>query len=102
MKVLIPNNLNVNQLIEELNLSNRRHKTVKEKIYHLVYRIGATHTNLNNFDKNGYTRICSKELNKILNRYYKLILDLLKTKRVIDVDINYLKGVKCNKINYLL
>ena len=72
MKVLIPNNLNVPELIEELNLSNRRHKTVKEKIYHLVSRIGATHTNLNNFDKNGYIRICSKELNKILNRDYKL------------------------------
>jgi len=98
MKVLIPNNLNVPELIEDLNPSNRRHKTVKEKIYHLVYRIGATHTNLNNFDKNGYTRICSKELNKILNRDYKLILDLLKTKRVIDLDINYLKGVRCNKI----
>ena len=98
MKILVPNNLNVPELIEELNLSNRRQKSVKEKIYHLISRVVATHTNLNNFDKNGYTRICSKELNKIINRDYKLILDLLKTKRVIDVDINYLKGVRCNKI----
>ena len=98
MKVLIPNNLNVPELIEELNLSNRRQKSVKEKIYHLVYRIGATHTNLNNFDKNGYTGLCSKELNMILNRDYKLILNLLKGKNVIELDVNYLKGVRCNKI----
>lgn len=98
MKILVPNNLNVPELIEELNLSSIRQKYVKEKIYQLISRVVATHTNLNNFDKNGYTRICSKELNKILNRDYKLILDLLKTKRVIDVHINYLKGVRCNKI----
>ena len=98
MKVLVPNNLNVSELIEELNLSNRRQKSVKEKIYHLVYRIGATHTNLNNFHQNGYIGLCSKELNKILNRDYKLILNLLKNKNVIDVDINYLKCVRCNKI----
>jgi len=34
----------------------------------------------------------------ILNRDYKLILDLLKDKNVIELDINYLKGVRCNKI----
>ena len=43
MKVLVPNNLNVPDLIEELNLSNRRQKYVKEKIYHLISRVVATH-----------------------------------------------------------
>ena len=98
MKILVPNNLNVPELIEELNLSSIRQKYVKEKIYHLISRVVATHKNIKKFDKNGYTRICSKELNKIINRDYKLILNLLKTKRVIDVHINYLKGVRCNKI----
>ena len=98
MKVLVPNNLNVPELIEELNLSNRRQKYVKEKIYHLISRVVATHKNIKKFDKNGYTGLCSKELNMILNRDYKLILDLLKDKNVIELDINYLKGVRCNKI----
>lgn len=98
MKVLVPTNLNVPELIEELNLSNRRQKYVKEKIYHLISRVVATHKNIKKFDKNGYTGLCSKELNKILNRDYKLILNLLKGKNVIELDINYLKGVRCNKI----
>ena len=98
MKVLVPNNLNVPELIEELNLSNRRQKYVKEKIYHLISRVVATHKNIKKFDKNGYTGLCSKELNMILNRDYKLILDLLKEKNVIELDVNYLKGVRCNKI----
>ena len=98
MKVLVPNNLNVPELIEELNLSNRRQKYVKEKIYHLISRVVATHKNIKKFDKNGYTGLCSKELNMILNRDYKLILDLLKDKNVIELDVNYLKGVRCNKI----
>mgnify|MGYP000111669741 FL=1 len=58
----------------------------------------ATHKNIKKFDKNGYTGLCSKELNMILNRDYKLILDLLKDKNVIELDVNYLKGVRCNKI----
>ena len=98
MKVLIPNNLNVPELIEELNLSNRRQKYVKEKIYHLISRVVVTHKNIKKFDKRGYTGLCSKELNKILNRDYKLILNLLKYKNVIELDVNYLKGVRCNKI----
>ena len=53
MKVLVPNNLNVPELIEELNLSNRRQKYVKEKIYHLISRVVATHKNIKKFDKNG-------------------------------------------------
>ena len=98
MKVLVPNNLNVPDLIEELNLSNRRQKYVKEKIYYLISRVVATHKNIKKFDKNGYTGLCSKELNMILNRDYKLILDLLKDKNVIELYLNYLKGVRCNKI----
>ena len=52
MKVLVPNNLNVPELIEELNLSNRRQKYVKGKIYHLISRVVATHKNIKKFDKN--------------------------------------------------
>jgi len=59
MKVLVPNNLNVPELIEELNLSNRRQKYVKEKIYHLISRVVATHKNIKKFDKNGYTGLKS-------------------------------------------
>ena len=51
MKVLVPNNLNVPELIEELNLSNRRQKYVKEKIYHLISRVVATHKNIKKFEK---------------------------------------------------
>ena len=74
MKVLVPNNLNVPELIEELNLSNRRQKYVKEKIYHLISRVVATHKNIKKFDKNGYTGLCSKELNMILEELKKEVI----------------------------
>lgn len=95
MKVIIPKNMNVDSLIKDLNKSERQKNTIREKIFRLISKLVVTHRNQTKFDSEGYLNICSSELNRILNRDYKFILNLLKTNNIIEVYNSYEVGGRC-------
>lgn len=97
MKVLIPSNFDINEFLLETGLSKRVCKGLKSKIYYLISRLMVHHYNQDNFDDNGYTRICRSELKKIFNRHYSVVIKTLKRMRVIEVENGYLKGITCKK-----
>ena len=97
-RVAIPMNIDAESLVQELNIESRlTQKTVKNKIVRVISRLTRTHRNSRYFYHDNHIRICSKELQKILNRDYEKVLNLLKTEGIIENGKDYLPGDRCSK-----
>jgi hypothetical protein len=97
MRILIPSNLDINEILLETGLSKRVCGGLKSKIYYLISRLVVHHHNQDNFDEDGHIRICRSELQKIFNRHYPVVIRTLKKKGIIHVEKGYTKGITCKK-----
>ena len=77
--VKIVNSINVAELIHNLNISRTRKSNLKVKTYYLLSVITDTNDNYKlNDATDGYHKICSDKMKKILgNKYFYFIRDLL-------------------------
>lgn len=82
MRLIVPASVDVKKLVSTLNLSPTRSENLKNKIYYFLSRIVSTNDNYKlNRDTNGYRRVCSELMKKVLdNRDYPIIIDLLTDK----------------------
>ncbi len=78
MKVKIPAQVNVEELLSHLELSPTRKRNLKEKIYYFLSLL--TRTNDNHeflYDSDGFKRICSRIQKSILDKDFYIIISLL-------------------------
>lgn len=90
MVIMIPASVDVKEMVATLNLSPTRSESIKNKIYYLLSRIMLTNENYAlNEDYEGYRRISSVKMKKIMGRKdYYLILQLLTNPQAPVIESN--------------
>ena len=89
--IIYPENLNMERLLENYNLSPTRKKNITLKSIKLVSRLFINNYNRHNFNELGYTTIGSKYKKKLLNNDYNFVHELLTTgpDPIIEIEKSY-------------
>lgn len=98
MKVLVPKSVDVNELLSQIDLSRTRKKNIKNKIYYFLSKIVLTNHNYKLYEKyDWYRQVCSKNMNLIFRRDYKIIYDILTNneKPIIQSNKSYSSSNFC-------
>jgi len=92
--IIYPENLNMERLLENYNLSPTRKKNITLKSIKLVSRLFINNYNRHNFNELGYTTIGSKYKKKLLNNDYNFVHELLTTgpDPIIEIEKSYKVG----------
>ena len=108
MKIAVPSSVDVNKLVEGLNLSKTKSKTLILKTQYFLSLVTPNNYNYKEFEKNkGYKYLSSKIMKKILGKDYYVILGILKNinNPIVDCNEKYFysinngqcKGYRLNK-----
>jgi hypothetical protein len=91
MKISIPASVDVRQLLQGLNLSKTKTKSLISKTQYFLSLITPNNFNYEEFEKNkGYRNISSRYMKKVLgNKDFYLILEVLKNPEIINCNNSY-------------
>lgn len=95
MKTLLyPQNLNVEDLLSNYDLSPTKRKNIETRIIKIVSVLYPTNYNLHRFKENGFTHLSSKFKKRILNNEYELVRTILTQgdEPVIEIKKSYKVG----------
>ncbi len=93
-QIIYPQNLNIERLLNDYNLSRTRKRNVMKKCLRLISKLSITNYNVHRFNSKGFTPIGSDFKKSLLHSDYELVHDILTygDDPIMDVKDSYKVG----------
>lgn len=102
-RIIYPQNLNIERLLDDCDLSRTRKRNIMIKCIKMVSRLFITNYNVHRFSKSGYTPVSSAYKKSLLKDDYRLVHDILTSgdNPIMEVTNSYKVGesTKLYKLN---